>query len=221
MKKTIAFDVYGTLIDTRGVNELLTTLVGEKANDFSNMWRTKQLEYSFRKALMRRYDNFSVCTRQALDYTCQYFNETLSSNNVNLLLTAYKTLPAFTEVEACLLSLKKSHTLVAFSNGNKSAVEQLLLAANIAHHFDDIVSTDDISSFKPNPDVYQHLLSKTASVNKHTWLISSNPFDILGAINCDLNTVWVRRLASDIFDPWDQQPNEIINSLTELTAILA
>ncbi|MBD3610314.1 MAG: HAD-IA family hydrolase, partial [Gammaproteobacteria bacterium] len=70
MSTTIAFDVYGTLIDTHGVKLVLEKHVGEQATAFSNLWRDKQLEYSFRRGLMQNYQNFAVCTRNALDYTC-------------------------------------------------------------------------------------------------------------------------------------------------------
>ena len=67
---TIAFDVYGTLIDTQGVVSELRALAGDRADVFAQTWREKQLEYTFRRGLMRRYENFAVCTRQALDYCC-------------------------------------------------------------------------------------------------------------------------------------------------------
>ena len=68
MSTAIAFDIYGTLIDPHGVVEDLARHLGEGAQGFSNVWRDKQLEYSFRRGLMGRYENFPVCTRQALDY---------------------------------------------------------------------------------------------------------------------------------------------------------
>ena len=69
MSLTLGFDIYGTLIDPHGVVEELTRHLGGRANDFSQVWRQKQLEYTFRRGLMRRYENFVVCTRNALDYT--------------------------------------------------------------------------------------------------------------------------------------------------------
>ena len=79
MVTTLAFDVYGTLIDTHGVVTLLEELVGDKAKEFSRTWRDKQLEYSFRKGLMQNYETFAVCTSQALDYTCASYGATLSA----------------------------------------------------------------------------------------------------------------------------------------------
>jgi 2-haloacid dehalogenase len=78
MSVTLAFDVYGTLIDTQGVVSKLQELVGDKATSFSQTWREKQLEYTFRRGLMQNYQNFSVCTSNALDYTCTFYKENLS-----------------------------------------------------------------------------------------------------------------------------------------------
>ena len=78
MAKTLAFDVYGTLIDTHGVVAALREIVGERADAFSRTWRDKQLEYAFRRGLMQKYADFAVCTRQALDYTSASFKTELS-----------------------------------------------------------------------------------------------------------------------------------------------
>jgi 2-haloacid dehalogenase len=74
MPITLAFDVYGTLIDTSGVNDLLKKYIEDKAERFMDLWRSKQLEYSFRRGLMKRHEKFSVCTRSALDYSDTYLN---------------------------------------------------------------------------------------------------------------------------------------------------
>ncbi len=72
MTMTLAFDVYGTLIDTHGMVSELREFAGERAGEFSRIWREKQLEYSFRRGLMQNYETFAVCTRHALDYTCAF-----------------------------------------------------------------------------------------------------------------------------------------------------
>ncbi len=74
----LAFDVYGTLIDTAGVTEELRDIIGDRAPGFAQLWRDKQLEYSFRRALMQNYADFSVCTRQALEYTGKQLGVALS-----------------------------------------------------------------------------------------------------------------------------------------------
>ena len=99
MSVTLAFDVYGTLIDTHGVVIKLQEFVGDKAEEFSRIWREKQLEYSFRRGLMRRYETFGVCTSQALDYTTDYLGAGLTTHQKAALLAEYRGLPAFDDVK--------------------------------------------------------------------------------------------------------------------------
>ena len=152
MAITLAFDVYGTLINTHGVMVALEKHVGAKASEFSRTWREKQLEYSFRRGLMLNYENFAVCTSNALDYTSLYFKVPLSLKEKEELLDAYKVLPVFDDVEDGLARAKKAgFRMFAFSNGSADAVERLLENAGIRDHFIGVVSVDEIKSYKPNP----------------------------------------------------------------------
>ncbi len=80
MAITLAFDIYGTLIDTHGITESLKPIMGSRAVEFSRLWRDKQLEYSFRRGLMQNYQDFSVCTKQALDYASLFFHVEISED---------------------------------------------------------------------------------------------------------------------------------------------
>ena len=105
MNTTLAFDVYGTLIDTNGVVAALQELVNDKAKSFSQTWRDKQLEYSFRRSLMQNYEDFGVCTSQALDYTCAFHKVSLTDAQKTELLGIYRVLPAFSDVKEGLTLL--------------------------------------------------------------------------------------------------------------------
>jgi len=214
---TLAFDVYGTLINTHGVLTALEELVGDKAKAFSNTWRDKQLEYSFRKGLMQNYETFAVCTSQALDYTCAYYATDLSDEQRKKLMSLYRVLPAFDDVKEGLTRLKEAgFRLFAFSNGAAEALEVLLNNAGIRDLFLGVVSVDDIKSFKPNPAVYGHFLRQSKSTGGSAWLISSNPFDVIGAISAGMKSAWVRRSPEAIFDPWGIEPTITVTNLIEL-----
>lgn len=214
---TLAFDVYGTLINTHGVVSALEELVGDQAKAFSNTWRDKQLEYSFRKGLMQNYETFAVCTSQALDYTCVCYGTSLSAGQKQELMSLYRVLPAFDDVAEALRRLQNSgFRLYAFSNGAADALEVLLNNAGIRELFLGVVSVDDIKSFKPNPAVYSHFLRQSQSTGGSAWLISSNPFDVIGAISAGMKSAWVRRSPEAIFDPWGIEPTITVNSLLEL-----
>jgi 2-haloacid dehalogenase len=217
MSATLAFDIYGTLIDTHGVNVRLEEYIGDRAQQFSNAWREKQLEYSFRRGLMRCYQNFGVCTREALDYTDASLGTELSQQQKSTLLADYRSLPAFEDVPSSLYQLKAAgHKLYAFSNGTADAVSALLKAAGIIELFDGIISVDDKHTFKPNPDVYAYLLASTNTTASDTWLISSNSFDVIGATSYGLHSVWVQRSKHTVFDPWGIEPTIIIENLEQL-----
>ncbi len=221
MAITIGFDVYGTLIDTAGVTEALKQFAGDRATDFSTMWREKQLEYSFRRALMQNYVHFGFCTRYALDYTCTALGVAISDKDKLELLAGYKVLPAFPDVEEALPILQKSDfRLFAFSNGKPEDVASLLENSGISSYFVDVVSTDEIKSFKPNPAVYAHFLRRTGSTGKEAWLISGNPFDVIGAISAGMRGAWVKRSPKAIFDPWEFEPSITVEKISDLAGAI-
>lgn len=214
---TLAFDVYGTLIDTNGVVTLLEKFVGEKAKAFSATWRDKQLEYSFRRGHMQNYVSFAVCTKQALDYTCLFYKEELTDTQKDELMSIYAVLPAFDEVKVALQKFKaKGFKMFAFSNGKKDAVEKLLVNAGIIEFFDGVVSVDDIKTFKPSPGAYAHFLRSADAKSGDSWLISSNAFDVTGSISAGMKSAWIKRSSEAIFDPWEIQATVTANSLLGL-----
>ncbi|MEE8483249.1 MAG: haloacid dehalogenase type II [Nitrospinota bacterium] len=214
---TLAFDVYGTLIDTAGVVDALSRFVGDRAKLFSDTWRAKQLEYSFRRGLMKNYRDFSVCTKDALEYACSAFQANISSDDKEKLLSGYQTLPTHPDVADALSALQSDgHRLFAFSNGRSDDVERLLKHTGIDCFFLDIISTDEVKSFKPNPEVYAHFLRRAGSVKGESWLVSGNPFDVIGAISAGMKAAWVKRSPGALFDPWGIEPTVTVDRLTAL-----
>ncbi|MFT4739793.1 MAG: 2-haloacid dehalogenase [Marivirga sp.] len=221
MKYTIAFDVYGTLIDTSGVFNSLERLMGEQANTFMDTWRNKQLEYSFRRGLMNKYVDFALCTKHALSFSCQFHHVELTESQKEALMKEYTILPAFPDVREALEALKKAgHQLFAFSNGSKKAVSGLLSHAKIIDLFDGVISVENMETFKPNPTVYEYFNRQSKSEKNSAWLISGNPFDVIGAISYGMRAAWVQRSPKTIFDPWGIEPTAIVNTLTDLSAKL-
>ena len=217
MSTTLGFDVYGTLIDTQGVLSSLQNMIPEKAQGFSQTWREKQLEYAFRRGLMQNYVNFSVCTSQALEYTCQFYDVSFTEAQKNELLASYSTLPAFEDVARGLTQLKEANfRLYAFSNGSGEAVDILLSNAGIRDFFEGIVSCDDLKSFKPNPAVYSHFLRQSNASGDSAWLVSSNPFDVIGARSAGMHAAWVQRSSAAVFDPWGIEPTVTVRGLDDL-----
>lgn len=217
MKYSLAFDVFDTLINTAAIREALVDYVDDHAGSFYKLWRTKQLEYSFRKSLMKMPADFSLCTKESLDYCCYSFDIYLSGRDKKNLLKKFNSLPAFQNTEKALEQAKsEGHKLYILTNGNKDVVSELLHHNQLFSYFKKIITAEEAGIFKPSPVVYNHFIESTGSQKETSWLISGNSFDIIGAANAGLNTVWVQRSSENIFDPWNIQPNSVIGTLEEL-----
>ena len=217
MTIVLAFDIYGTLINPHGVVDELTRHVGERAQEFSSIWREKQLEYSFRRGLMGRYENFPTCTRQALDYSDSLLQTGLDESAKEVLMQFYRKLPAYDDVPASLQALADAgFRMFGFSNGVADDVSGLLQHAGIDQYFEGVVSVDTIGTFKPDPRVYQHFIEVAATDADHCWLVSSNAFDVIGAISAGMNAAWLQRSSNTVFDPWGINPTRVIHGFDEL-----
>lgn len=216
----LAFDVYGTLIDTAGVTTALEDLAGKRAADFARQWREKQLEYSFRRALMDRYADFSICIAQAFEYTCRRFSVSADAVQRDRLLALYRRLPAFADVAPGLAALGRLPLhLFAFSNGRRDDVQSLLEHAGISGHFEGVVSLLDIRTFKPHPAAYAYFLEAARVGGAEAWLVSSNPFDVIGALSAGMRAAWVRRSPETVFDPWEFKPTAVIPDIGGLARL--
>ena len=197
----------------------LTGLFGDQGSMICALWRQKQLEYSFRRGLMRGHEDFDACTQRALSFAAKTFKVELSDAAQRQLLTGYLNLPAFPDVLPALDTLKMSGcTLLAFSNGVEKSLRRLLGNAGMLTYFEAVVSVDDIKTFKPNPDVYAYLVSRGGCSREQTWLVSANSFDVIGAKSAHLRGAWVKRNSEAVFDPWEIEPDVVIGDLTGLAA---
>lgn len=218
MAQTFGFDVYGTLVDPVDMLHPLKLLIGNKAKEFAQLWHEKKVEYAFRRGLMKQYQNFEVCTLQALHYCMITFQVKLSEKEQLQLMSELSNLNAFPDVISGLSNLKaQGHTLAAFSNGSEKTVRSLMEKSGILPQLHQVISVDDISSFKPNPKVYEYLVSKTKSNINDCWMVSSNPWDVIGAKAAGLKAIWVKRDSTKVFDPWEIEPDLVVNDLLDMS----
>lgn len=221
MSEALGFDIYGTLVDPLEMNEPLREFVGERADRFSELWRAKQVEYTWRRGLMREYADFGVCTRQALDFAARSLGAELSAEDRERLVEEYQNLRPFPDVVPGLEQLRsEGHTLVAFSNGVEQTARVLLERAGILDSLDAVVSVDELRTFKPDPEVYGYLARRLDRPPEETWLVSSNGWDVIGAKSAGLRAAWVKRRPQAVFDPWDIEPDLVVENLKQLAGKL-
>ncbi|MCM2131752.1 haloacid dehalogenase type II [Larsenimonas rhizosphaerae] len=216
----LAFDVYGTLIDPDSLSETLRPVLGNDAESVSAAWRARQLTLAFRRGLMGRYVDFAVCTADALRAVLAEQGHEVDEQTRQDWMDAYGALPAHDDAAEGLRSLRgQGIRLVAFSNGTEAAMKNVLANAGLLELFDELVSVDDIKRFKPDPQVYLHLLRRMNSEPSRTWLVSSNAWDIQGARHTGLGAAWIKRSHTAIEDE-DLKPLVTVSSLVYLSDAL-
>jgi 2-haloacid dehalogenase len=213
----IGFDVYGTLVDPLGMDGPLREHIGDLAERFAATWRERQIDWTFRRSLMGRYVDFDVVTRDAFRATAATLGVDLRTAEAGL-LDVYRRLPAFADAAEGLIRLAEGgHRLVAFSNGVAATLRGLLTHARLMPPLSDVVSVDEVRTYKPSPVVYQHLVARGGLSADRTWLVSSNAWDVLGAKSAGLRAAWLRRSPRPQWDGGGiAEPDVVVATLGEL-----
>ncbi len=218
--EALAFDMYGTLVDPIRIWTRLEHDLPDEALRVAEVWRHKQLEYTFRLTAMGEYEDFEQLTRKALDYALAAAGRELAQPQKDALMAQYNDLERFADVEPGLTRLKqRGHPMMVFSNGSPRMLEPLMAAAGLNRWFDGYVSVHEVQVFKPAPRTYQHVAQRFDRPIGQVRLISSNPFDVIGAQAAGMRTAWVDRSAG-LFDTLRPPPQTIVKSLTALADAL-
>ena len=216
--KAIIFDAYGTLFDVNSAAEKCKDKIGDKWEGFANYWRTTQLEYTWLRSLMKRHKDFWQITEDSLEKSMKKFN--INNNMRNELLSLYKVLSTFSEVNETLQNLKrKNFKLAILSNGTPELLNHLVSTNNLENIFDDIFSIEEVKIYKPDSRVYDLPIKKFKFRKDEIVFLSANTWDVSGAGNYGFNSIWVNR-SNNIFDSLDFKPNIEIKSLNELLSIV-
>lgn len=221
VSEALAFDMYGTLVDPIRIWKQLEQYTPQHAQRIAEIWRQKQLEFTFRLTAMQRYEDFEQVTRKALDYALAAAGSNLDEQQKNSLMAQYNDLERFADVEPGLQRLKDAgYTMVVFSNGSPSMLMAIMRAANLHAYFKGFVSVDEVKVYKPSPKVYQHVASRLGRPIGGVRLISSNPFDTIGAESAGMQAAWVNR-SGGLFDTLASPPQVVVKTLVELAEALA
>lgn len=190
--KAFVFDVYGTLFDVHSVQQKAEQFYPQKGKEISTLWRQKQVEYSFLRQMMGRYDTFWNITRDALHYALNYYELEITAEKIEGLMNAYLLLSPYPEVKE-VLSKVNAKRLAVFSNGSYDMLNPLIQNSGFAHLFSEIISVDDRRQYKPTPASYNYVLDILQLDRNEILFMSSNGWDISGARSFGFQTAWINR----------------------------
>ncbi len=209
------FDAYGTLFDVHAAVRRYASEVGPHGQRLSEIWRHKQLEYSWVRALMGEYADFWKLTEQALDTALALVPE-VDEKHRDSLLEAYWKLDCYEEVPTVLKSLKdRGAKLAILSNGSPAMLESAVSNAALDTILDDIFSVDELRTFKTSPEVYEMVTTSYRLYPETVSFQSSNRWDIAGAKSFGFRCVWINRgSAPDEYR--DLSPDMVLPNLLQL-----
>jgi 2-haloacid dehalogenase len=218
--KAVVFDAYGTLFDVFSVTSLCEELFPGRGKELSQLWRRKQLEYSWLRSLMDQYRDFWSLTEDALVYSTNSLELNLTGDKRAQLMESYLHLAAFPDVKPGLEALKQiSLRLAILSNGEPNMLAAAVRSAGIAHLIDEIFSVDTVKIFKPSPRVYDRLPADLHIDKSEIGFVSSNNWDVNGAGSAGFYAIWLRR-SGEIPEQLGHPAARRISALTELPAAL-
>ncbi|SHH67511.1 haloacid dehalogenase type II [Halobaculum gomorrense] len=224
MPETVCFDMYGTLCDTSSVTGTLADELDAPdalVSELDATWRAKQLQYSYQAALMEEYQPFWTVTADALAYALDQWGVEADEPTRERILAAYEHLDPYPDAIETLTRLSEAgHTVTVLSNGNPEMLETLADNAGLAPHLDDVISADEVSTFKPNPAVYENAAARTDTPIDGCRLVSGNAWDVAGAGSAGMHTAWVNR-ANDPFEEIGVGPSIEVSSLSAVADELA
>src|SRR5579863_1597807 len=190
--RAVVFDAYGTIFDVHSVTLRAGVGISEDLEALSNLWRRKQLEATWLRSLMERYEDFRQVTESALLTSLRQLRIEAPEQQIQRLLEAYHSPSVFPEARSALESLK-GLPLAILSNGTAQMVESAVTAGGLASYFAHIISADRVKTYKPSPRVYA-LGSETLGVPAAEILfVSSNAWDAAGAKAYGYQVCWCNR----------------------------
>ena len=207
------FDAYGTLFDFNSAVARHRAAIGARADALAELWRSKQIQYTWLRNSMNAYAPFWQVTGEALDH-CLAAHGIAEKSVREKLMSAYLALDPFPEVPAMLDALARAgKRLAILSNGNPEMLEPMVKASGLADRFDAVLSVDAVGAFKVDPRVYALVEAGCGIRPDKVCFLSSNCWDAHGAAQFGFTVVWVNRASA----PDDNLPGRIAAQVKDLS----
>jgi 2-haloacid dehalogenase len=218
MSSIFVFDAYGTLFDVHAAMARFRNEAGAEADRMSDIWRTKQLEYTWTLTLAGHYADFWTLTGRALDFALARVPSVPKTLRANL-LDAYFKLDAFPDARAALKALKaKGRKTGILSNGSPNMLKGAVDNAGIGGDLDAVLSVDVLKMFKPRPEVYALVTNHYKCAPGDVTFVSSNRWDVMAGTSAGFRALWVNR-AKMPDEYLDFPPKQVLGDLNALVAM--
>ena len=231
--RAIVFDAYGTLFDPQSVADTVAERMPAHAETVTQVWRLKQLEYTWLNAAMGRYRDFAAVTRESLAFAARPFVD-LAKADLDHIADAYSRLTPYPEAAAALTALRDRGVRTAIlSNGTQEMLDALVDRSPLSGLLDRVISVDAAATYKPDPRAYALAEAELGSVAGDMLFVSSNGFDVSGAKAFGFHVAWIRRsvpaaTTSSIYGLLRQQeerlgygPDHVLGSLEDVAGLLS
>jgi 2-haloacid dehalogenase len=217
--RAAVFDAYGTLFDVASASERAREALGERWQPLADLWRQKQLQYTWLRSLMGRHADFWRVTGDALDFAM----ESLGIRDGGLrerLMALYERLDAYPEARPALEALRGAGLRTAIlSNGSPRMLAEAGAAAGITSLLDAVLSVESVGIYKPSPAVYRLALDELRLWPNEVLFVSANGWDACGAKAFGLRVAWCNRSGQPP-ERLPEQPDFVVRSLAELPALV-
>jgi 2-haloacid dehalogenase len=215
----LVFDAYGTIFDVHSVAALAETFFPGKGQALSAAWRGKQLEYTWQRSLMDRYEDFSRVTAAALDWSLESLGLYGSEKDRNALLDEYRRLAVYPEVPAALEALAQKKPLAILSNGHPDMLNAVVDHNGLRERFrGGILSVHQAKIFKPAPAVYRIVEESLGVPSAMLGFVSSNGWDAAGAKSYGFKAYWVNRGGMPV-ERLGVRPDAVVRDLSEIAKL--
>jgi 2-haloacid dehalogenase len=215
--RAVVFDAYGTLFDIQSVASITEQAFPGYGEIVTQIWRIKQLEYTWLRSMMRRYADFSVITRDSLAYTLRCLGLKSDPAVFERIMDKYLHLDLYPDATATLAAMR-GRKLAILSNGSTVMLNTLVRNSGLDRVLDATISIDSKRVFKPSPDAYSLIEQKLGVAPAEVLFVSSNPWDACGAKAFGLNVAWIERVTPEAM-ALACVKNDLVSPLTMFGAI--
>ncbi len=215
----VAFDAYGTLFDVASAAAAVRDALGDRWAPLAELWRAKQLQYTWLRSLMGRHADFARVTADALDYALEALGIDAAPVRGRL-LALYDRLEAYPDAAGALARLRAAGLrLAVLSNGSPAMLASAVAHAGLGALLDAVLSVEDVGIYKPHPSVYALAVDRLRAPADRIAFVSANGWDAFGAKAFGLRVAWCNRAAQPR-ERLPEPPDAEIRSLAELPALV-